>query len=293
MPSGWLLLLLLGSTALTASAQNGENPGIVPYSLEIHTSLVSVDVEVSDRNEKPVTNLAVEDFQVYDDGVLQRIASFTPVQENYRVLLLVDHTGSMAHHWSFLLKGLEGFMKALRPQDKIAVATFDDKVKLAMGWRSAPEVNNTKLKILPDGALNEIWKSVDWSVAEMSRFQGRNAVIVFTDGEDPGNNFATTVSHTVLSGMPFYFIGLTNEASTGAMRMKELAQATGGKAYFPGSSNELPALYSSIAHALGASYTISYNPSSPVEADGVHHIEVRAVDKQFHVKQSRSSYSAH
>jgi len=121
------------------------------YRLELTTSLVTVDVGVYDQKEKAVTNLGKDDFRVYEDGILQPIRNFTPVSGGYRILLLIDHSGSMQRYWPFLLDGLNFFMKNLRPQDQVAIATFDNNVQVAMPWRSAQEGNAMKVGISPDG----------------------------------------------------------------------------------------------------------------------------------------------
>jgi len=130
-----LILLTVSAFAVAATIQtplrNDE------YRLELSTSLVTVEVGVYDRLDKPVTNLGKDDFQVYEDGVLQPIRSFTPVSGGYRILLLIDHSGSMQSYWPFLLDGLNLFMRSLRPQDQVAIATFDSNVQVAMPWRSA------------------------------------------------------------------------------------------------------------------------------------------------------------
>jgi VWFA-related protein len=287
MRSVGLLFIVLTLAARVPAQDNA------PYKLEINTALVSVDVGVFDRSEKPVTDLTKEDFRVYEDGVLQQIRSFTAPSSPYHILLLIDHSGSMNHYWASLLKGLTSFMKTLRPQDQVAVASFDEKVELALPWQSAQAGSAAKLRIMPDGDYTEIWYSMDWAIQELNAFNGRRGVIVFTDGRDSGNAFDAVMKHAVDSGIPHYFVGVTDENTEGAGRMTAFARATGGQAYFPKGASDLPPLYTAIARDLGTSYTIAYSPSIPPGNKKLRHIEVRPVDNAaFHVIQSRSSYDA-
>ena len=285
-----LILLTVSAFAVAATIQtplrNDE------YRLELSTSLVTVEVGVYDRLDKPVTNLGKDDFQVYEDGVLQPIRSFTPVSGGYRILLLIDHSGSMQSYWPFLLDGLNLFMRSLLPQDQVAIATFDSNVQVAMPWRSAREGNALRVGISPDGRGTIIWDSIRWAVREVIRSSGRKGVIVFTDGEDDGLDFDKVLKYAAESEVPFYFVSVTSENTQGGRRMKQFAQATGGKAYFPKSPNELGPLYTSIAQDLGTSYTIAYAPLKSPGDNKLRHIEIRPIDVRLRVNQSRTGYYA-
>ena len=287
------LVLILPTLATIAAAATLQIPlRDDEYRLELDTSLVSVEVGVYDRMDKPVTNLGKDDFRVYEDGVVQPIRSFTPVSGGYRILLLIDHSGSMQRYWSFLLDGLNSFMRNLRPQDQVAIATFDNNVQVAMPWRSAKDGNALKVGISPDGRGTIIWDSIRWAVREVIRSSGRKGVIVFTDGEDDGQDFDKVLKYAAESEVPFYFVGVTRENTPGGVRMKQFAQATGGKAYFPVSPNELGPMYTSIARDLGTSYTIAYAPLKSPGDNKLRHIEIRPIDVRLRVIQSRTGYYA-
>jgi Ca-activated chloride channel family protein len=285
-----LILLTLATFAAAAPIQTPLRDD--QYRLELNTSLVSVDVGVYDRMDKPVTNLGKDDFRAFEDGVEQPIRNFTPVSGGYRILLLIDHSGSMQRYWSFLLDGLNLFMTNLRPQDQVAIATFDNNVQVAMPWRSAQEGNALKVGISPDGRGTIIWDSIRWAVREVIRSSGRKGVIVFTDGEDDGLDFEKVMKYAAESEVPFYFVGVTPENTIGGMRMKQFAQATGGKAFFPRTPNELGPLYTSIARDLGTSYTIAYAPLKSSGDNKLRRIEIRPIDVRLRVTQSRTGYYA-
>ena len=287
-----LILILLTFTTFATSAMIQTPLRNDEYRLELNTALVTVEVGVYDRMDKPVTNLGKDDFLVYEDGVVQPIRSFIPVSGGYRILLLIDHSGSMQRYWSFLLDGLNLFMRNLRPQDQVAIATFDSNVQVAMPWRSAQDGNALRVGISPDGRGTIIWDSIRWAVREVIRSSGRKGVIVFTDGEDEGLDFDNVVKYAAESEVPFYFVGVTSENTQGGRRMKQFAQATGGKSYFPKNPNELAPLYTSIARDLGTSYTIAYAPLKSSGDNKLRHIEIRPIDVRLRVNQSRTGYYA-
>jgi Ca-activated chloride channel homolog len=292
MRSIWFVAILLISTSLLTAAATQTPARDDEYRLEVNTALVSVEVGVYDQKEKAVTNLGKDDFRVYEDGVLQPIRNFTPVAGGYRILLLIDHSGSMQRYWSFLLDGLNLFMKNLRPQDQVAIATFDRDVQVAMKWRSAQEGNPERISLAPNGMGTVIWDSIRWSVREVIRSSGRKGVIVFTDGEDNGADFDKVLKYAVESEVPFYFVAVTTENSPGGVRIKKFAQETGGKAYFPKTANELAPLYGTIARDLGTSYTIAYAPLKAPGDSKLRRIEIRPIDVRLRVIQSRTGYYA-
>ena len=161
-----------------------------------------------------------------------------------------------------------------------------------MPWRSAQEGNALKVGISPDGRGTIIWDSIRWAVREVIRSSGRKGVIVFTDGEDDGLDFEKVLKYASESEVPFYFVGVTAENTPGGVRMKQFAQATGGKAYFPKSPNELSPIYASMARDLGSSYTIAYAPLKPPGDNKLRHIEIRPIDVRLRVIQSRTGYYA-
>src|SRR5262252_4026526 len=119
---GLLLTLMTAVGALALPAQE-------PFKFEVDVSLVTVDVVVSDSAGRPVTTLTKDDFEVYEDGKLQEIRSFEPVDSPYGVLLLFDCSTSTQPLWPFLVDSMNAFTAKLRPQDTIAVAQFGGSFK--------------------------------------------------------------------------------------------------------------------------------------------------------------------
>src|SRR5262245_59505239 len=88
-----------------------------PYILKVDVSTVSLDVAVFNPTGEPVTDLAKQDFAVYEDGRPQEIQSFASSTNPYNILLVVDRSGSMRSQFPFLIQALNRFMANLRSQD--------------------------------------------------------------------------------------------------------------------------------------------------------------------------------
>lgn len=176
-----LLLLATVSVALV-SAQEQE------YTLKIEVPLVSVDVTVEDTEGNLVGDLSPDLFEVYEDGVRQSIRNFSPVSTPYNIFLLFDRSGSTQHKWTFMERAVAGFVAGLRPQDRLAIATFDYNLEPQLDWtgdrlkaaRSLDRLTSPK-------ALGEthLYDSIEKALRrEFKKIDGRRAIVVLTDGRD-------------------------------------------------------------------------------------------------------------
>ena len=269
------------------------------FQLKVNVSLVSVEVGVYDRKGEAVMTLKQDDFLVYEDDQPQEIRAFEPSGVAFNALLVVDQSGSMRQAWDSMLKGLNRFMQVLRAQDRVAIATFDSGIDMAMNWRSVKSGRDEKIGIVPEGRGTDFYGAVSWAAGYIRAEKGRKGVIVFTDGQQSGSfngngGFDTSLAQALTRvrqvNVPFYFIGY-NTNSTSASEMKQLAEASGGRAFFPREVEELAGIYEQIGRDLGRAYTISY--ASPKSPDGkFRKIQVRTLDVRLHVNQSRDGYYA-
>ena len=308
-----LALTLLGLAAAIAAAQE--------FQLSVDVSLVSVDVGVYDRKGEAVTTLTQEDFLIFEDGVRQDIRAFEPSGVAFNALLVVDRSGSMRSVWDSVIQGLNRFMTVLRVQDRVAIAAFDNGVEIVSKWRSAQAGRNEKVGIAPEGRGTDFYGAVSWAAGYIKPEKGRKGVVVFSDGEQSGggqfgfgsapnrngggpqsgNNrnsnspnssseFRRTAERVRQTNVPFYFVGYdTTPASAEAM--KQLAEVSGGKAFFPTAARELIGVYEQIARDLGRAYTITYAPKKAPDGK-FRKIEVRPLDVRLRLAQSRDGYYA-
>ena len=114
----------------------------------------------------------------------------------------------------------------------------------------------------------------------------------FGRGFDSRNNAELKKATEVLrrSNIPFYFVGYDTSNETAA-DMKQLAEASGGHAYFPKAAEELTGVYEQIARDLGRAYSIAYATTKPPDGK-FRRIEVKPIDVRLRVAQSRDGYYA-
>jgi VWFA-related protein len=269
------------------------------FTLRVDVSLVSVDVGVFDRKGEAVTTLTRGDFEVYEDGERQQIRVFEPSGTAFSALLVVDNSGSMRSVWETVVAALNRFMDVLRPQDRIAIATFDSNIVMAVEWRGVLSGRKRQIGILPDGLGTDFYGAVEWAAGYIRGEKGRKGVIVFSDGLQSGGgrgldrrtvDYKTALQRVRQANVPFYFVG-TDARNQGAPLMKELAEVSGGRAYFPDHVDDMVGIYEQIGRDLGRAYSISYASSKPPDGR-FRKIEVKPIDVRLHVSQSRDGYYA-
>jgi VWFA-related protein len=267
------------------------------FRLTVDVSLVSVDVGVYDRRGEAVTTLTREDFLIYEDGELQQIRAFEPSGVAFSALLLVDDSGSMASMWDSVVAGLNRFMEVLRAQDRVAIASFSSDIMMAAEWRAAHSGKKQTVGLYPNGRGTDFYGALTWAAGFIRNEKGRKGVVVFSDGmhsEGRGgsfrSNYRTALDRVRQSNVPFYFIG-TSESNSGATLMKELAEVSGGRAFFPRRAQDMVAVYEQIGRDLGRAYSITYSPTKPPDGK-FRTIDVKTLDVRLHVSQSRDGYYA-
>lgn len=183
MPCTVLRLLVL--SFVSGAWVSAQEPS---YTLRVDVPFVAVDVSVTDIAGRPIRNLVAGDFEVYEDGVRQEIRYFSPVSTPYNIFLLFDRSGSTQHKWPFMQKAVAGFISNLRPQDRIAIGTFDFEFQLCLDWtdnrRKAVEALPDLIRAKAIGGTNFYNALERVLVRQFRKVTGRRVLVVLTDGRD-------------------------------------------------------------------------------------------------------------
>jgi Ca-activated chloride channel homolog len=160
--------------------------------IRVNTTLVTIPVSVMDRDGRYVPNLRKEDFRLWEEGVEQEVAFFSSVDKPFSVVLMLDTSPSTQFRLEDIQEAAISFVNQLRPDDRVMVVSFNgeinvlsdftsDRSKLDRAIRRAHTDDGTRLYDAVDAVINR----------ELSRVQGRKAIVLFTDGVDTTSRRAT------------------------------------------------------------------------------------------------------
>ncbi len=257
--------------------------------------LVNVDVAVTDPGGNFVADLKPANFRLKEDGALQTIAHFAPTRAPVRILLLVEASPAV-----FLLRGehlaaAHLLLRHLRPEDEAALASYARRLQPQAGFtRDKAQVEEQLLRVSQFGlemADLNLLDAVAETLAQLSPPPQRTAVLLIGTGLDSGSrtNWEALRQRIGASQITFFAIATGNlmlgkdskEPSPfeeGDARLRALAEASAGQAYFPKSLKELDKVYAEIGERLRNLYSLGYYPSSAARDGRYRTITVELVD---------------
>jgi VWFA-related protein len=235
----------------------------------IDVRLVELFATVVDGQGKPVAaGLDGGAFQVAEDGVPQQIRKVDPVAETpLRLVTLIDSSGSMMGRMAATRQAALEFLRStLRPRDQAALISFNRAPRVVVPLTADLGALEDSL----DGILAEdetsLWDSLIYSLFYLNGAAGQRAVLLLSDGMDRTSRFSyeQALECARRAGVAVYAIGLALDDPRGeaAQRLARLAQTTGGRAFFAGTTAQLAGVYGQIENELRARWRIAYQSSN-------------------------------
>jgi len=176
----------------TQPPQKGEEAG---DTIKIDTTIVTIPVSVTDRTGKFVANLQKRDFKIFEDNVAQDITDFSSVEVPFNVVLLIDTSRSTAFRMEDIQRAAASFTEQLRPDDKVMVVSFDDKVYVDSEFTNDRAKLRRAIYGTRTGGGTKLYDAVDLVLTErLEKIDGRKAIVVFSDGVDTTSKYASAPS---------------------------------------------------------------------------------------------------
>ncbi|MFN2412425.1 MAG: VWA domain-containing protein, partial [Pyrinomonadaceae bacterium] len=178
--------------------------------IRVETNLVTMPVSVLDRDGRFVSGLTAKDFQVFENGSPQKVEYFQSVEQPFSVVLMIDVSPSTAYRIDEIHDAAITFVNQLRPNDKVMVMAFDDSVRVLSRLTNDRQQLRWAIMQAQFGDGTSLYEAVDHAIhRELSRIEGRKAVVLFSDGVDTTSQRATyqsTLADTEESDALFYTI---------------------------------------------------------------------------------------
>ena len=186
-----LLLCALEGMAAGGPQKEAEKAGS-DQAFKVQVDMVSLSVVATDLNGNHIRDLKKEDFQIFEDGVLQETAGFAAVEEPISVALTIDTSGSTEFQLDRIRQEAMRFVRYLREDDSVALLSFADEVTLLEPFDIYHKKKPEALRKLKPGGLSAVYEAVWLSLEQVLKLEfGRKALVFFSDGVD---NRSETVS---------------------------------------------------------------------------------------------------
>lgn len=283
-----------------SSGQGNQNPQpqqpLPQVSISSESNLVNVDAVVTDQDGNLVTGLKRQNFRILDEGQPQQVTNFTPSDAPITVVILLEY--SAAYYGYFGGKGAywaDGFLQQLKPQDWVALKTFDLRTTLQEDFTQDKRAIDQSLRTLGFPSFHEavLFDAVLETIDQLRDVKGKKSILILSTGFDTFSKHTLDQTLTRLkeTDITIFAVGMGEDldlysprgASVNYLQAKNqlttFSRMTGGYAFFPRFQGEMPEIFNTVATFLRNQYTMGFFPTTP--ADGRYHkLTVDVVDDQ-------------
>jgi Ca-activated chloride channel homolog len=299
--------------------QQGEiTPGQKPPPKIVSTTgLVHLVATVMDRHRNFVTNLNKTDFTVLENGSPQTILFFGRETDlPLRIGLLMDTSNSIRPRLAFEQDAAIDFLNSVirNGKDEAFLMTFDNEPEVVQDFTDdVGELSDAIRRQRAGGgtALNDAVylasQKLMGAPLPADTAQVRRVLVVISDGDDDLSDHALSeaLEETLRAEAAIYCISTNTDwisvdnpdqprkyhLDPGDKVLREFADESGGRAFFPYRVDDLEQSFVDIGTELRSQYFIAYSPTDPLSNGGYRRIQVDA-DRNGLVVRTREGYYA-
>jgi VWFA-related protein len=233
----------------------------------------------------PVSGLTKDDFQLYENLVLQHIKDFSHEDVPVAVGLVIDNSTSMGQKRADVIAAALTFAELSNPRDQMFVVNFNEHVTYGL----PPEIPFTDRRDQLRLALSSIktigetalYDAIAIALDHLKQSKcDKRVLILISDGGDnaSAHSLAQVIELAKHSTAIIYTLGILDErdGDQNPRLLRRFAKETGGEAFFPESSKETSSICERIAHDIRNQYTLAYVPMTSKNDIGYRVVDVRA-----------------
>jgi Ca-activated chloride channel family protein len=293
-PKIFLSALACAFFCFPAAAQE---PGTtLNQTIRVNVELVNVGVIVTDSRGKFVQGLRREDFHVFDNGVEQPITQFATVDEPGQILLLIEAGPAVYFLQDAHIFAADAMLSGLSPSDRVAVARYDISPTPILAFTSDKSAAQAALSAirfnLGFGQLNlssSLLTVLDW----LTKTSGKKTILMLSTGVDtsPAQAIQSLQLRLQTGDVRILCVSVSGpmrngkKGSTRQLQLNEqvfaqadsmlraIADATGGRAYFPENEKAVREIYRQVAELVRNEYSLAFAP--PIADGNLHSINVK------------------
>jgi Ca-activated chloride channel homolog len=272
------------------------------YTIRVQSDEVTLQATVVDTKKHLVTSLQPSNFEIYEDGQVQQITSFSREDIPVSIGMVVDNSGSMRTKRAAVTKAVVNLVQASNPGDEVFIVNFNDEPYLDQDFTNKVDLMREALDHVDSRGGTALYDAVIASADHLAKGARREkkVLLVVTDGDD--NESRESLEQAVRTvqndkGPTIYCIGILSKEDrkrTAKRALEALSIQTGGVAFFPENLEEVDEISREVARDIRNQYTITYKPSNPRANGGYRSVKVLAHAPGYHELQvhTRTGYYA-
>ena len=281
--------------------------GLANFSLRVDVPEVTVDVGVLiEKNHQFLPGLQPGNFRVYEDGVEQKVIGFKRVEAPVTALMLCEFAAN-GYWWikgNDMINAAYAFMQQLRPQDYVALMTFDLKTTIVTDFTQdkGQLLQALRTMQIPTFQETNVFDALYESLDRLDRIEGQKYIVLIATGRDSFSKLTfdqiykrvkaarNVTIFTISTGGALRAMTEGRGGMMGAIHdmdnlqadneMKSFTAATGGMSFFPRFAGEMPEIFQNINATIRSKYQLVYRPSN-LKQDGTYRkLTVKLVDSE-------------
>ncbi|HWR14979.1 MAG TPA: VWA domain-containing protein [Terriglobales bacterium] len=267
--------------AQQGQAPSREDDGVFVFKKDVEE--VQLHATVVDDKKRLVTDLARQDFVVYENGQPQKISSFDRRDVPVALGIVIDNSGSMRDKRPAVNQAAINLVKASNPNDEVFIVNFNDEYYLDQDFTSNLTLLKEGLEKIDSRGGTALYDAVVASAEHLKKNAklDKRVILVVTDGEDNASRESLEQAIRKLEaedGPTVYSIGILGEERQKRARraLSTLAERTGGISFFPRDISEVDSITRAVAHDIRNQYIIGYKPATSKAEGGYRTVKVEA-----------------
>jgi len=266
--------------------------------------LVNVGVTVTDRKSALVSGLTADDFEVLEDGKPQAVRFFAAGDADadagpaMHLGLLVDVSESMGEDLAFSKTAAVKFLNTLTDAVDITLVDFDTEIRTARYGQDNFARLIERIRLKKAAGDTALYDAIGTYLDDAAGQDGRKVMLLYTDGGDTRSaiGLPALIDLIKASDVTVYAIGELEHQSMlvknqQRMILQQIADVSGGRAFFPISVKELDSVYEKVLAEIRAQYTVGY-VSTNEKTDGKwRKVEVRVKRSELRTRARRGYFA--
>ena len=241
----------------------------------------AIEFNVTDATREFV-DATSDDFDVYEDGVLQKVDTFQVAVDPVSIVLALDSSGSMKRATDLVKATASDFVREVRPEDSLALILFADRPRFAHVLATNRQWTLDAIDKYEAIGGTALYDAVWNSLLTLKGVAGRKSIVVLSDGRDENNpGTAPGSTHTLdevlglskETGAVIYIVGLGDKVDTPVI--ERLVAASSGLAFYASDASALGDQFRRVVESLRRRYVIGYTSTNPQHDGSWRSVEIR------------------